>query len=246
VASATSDAGTMTRRRVALRRTPIAAALLLALAADARPGAAADLVRWRTPDGREGLADDASRVPPGAEIVSVRPSGDRRPPREPAAAATRARPPGAPAAATPGAPPGEAAAGERLAADAGTEEDALRAGRCAAAGLARDCSAEQLDEVAGWRGRARSAREERARAEERAAAERERWERCRDALTLVACRDGALEAAEADLARATAAEERVTDACRREGCRPEWLREEPFPVPEAAGAANEAGPDYAD
>lgn len=209
----------------------VAASLLIAPA----PGADGELLRWRTPDGREGIADDPARLPPGAEIVSRR---ERRPASAAGAGedaggvttpdAALAPDAGASAATDDADVSGDADTGSRF------EERLDRAQRCESVGLAHDCSAEQLDVVAGWRGRARMARERRIRAEERLAEEEERWRRCQQELVLVACRERALTAAEAEVRRLEAEEQRVHDECRREGCLPGWLEESAGPDPVSA------------
>ena len=42
------------------------------------PAVAGELLHWRTPDGREGLADDPSRVPPNATVSPQRSATPRR------------------------------------------------------------------------------------------------------------------------------------------------------------------------
>jgi hypothetical protein len=175
-------------------------ALALALAGPA----IAELVEYRTPDGRTGYTNDPARLPPGARIVSAREESAASPPATPAAA-----PPAPGVRATPAASHAESANAES---DAEAEWQ-WRERKASAAGAVdqarRDlASAERL--YSDCRGR-------------------ENYWNARYAHSPVdsSCDDEGdrLEAARERLAEAEAyLADGLFEDCRRSGCLPGWVR----------------------
>jgi hypothetical protein len=214
----------------------LALALLLAIGLAARPAAAGELIRYRTPDGSVGFVDDEKRLPPGVEVVSRTPLERGAPPPPPPAADAAATPPAEPApaardAATAG---GSAAPSDTDGADCETLADPIARTRCRGAreqrcghyGLAPGCAPAQIASARDWCARSEALRAEIASVEDEADAARERHAAClRRSTWRRSCDSDEVEESERAARGAARRVQALEAQCHDEGCLPGWVRE---------------------
>lgn len=191
------------------RRGAFAAVLLLA----APTAWSGELIQFRAADGTIGFVDDASKLPPGARVVSRRASK----PRQSDADEAPARWPFAsepwPSAAEDEAAPFEPSA------------ERARDERCADYGLARGCSAQEAAAARRWCERAASVHAAREGAERSLERAEEAYEECNESAVLIYCSRRQIEWAERQLEDAEGSLEALEEQCRSAGCLPGWVRE---------------------
>jgi hypothetical protein len=209
----------------------------------ALPAPAAEVIRYRTPDGSIGFVDDEKRLPPGVEVLSrtpLEPSAPKPPPPLPPAAAelpasgVAGEPPASDVAGAPGAAPDAAAASDPDEA-CETLENLLERTRCRSArearcshyGLSPGCKAQEIAAAEDWCARGAALREEIAGVDQERDAARERHEEClRDrGLLRPDCASEALEEAEHAARTGERRVEALEEQCHEEGCLPGWVRE---------------------
>jgi hypothetical protein len=191
----------------------VAAAALLLVATAASGG---ELIHFRAPDGRAGMVDHPSKLPPGAVVVERREKTERA---EEPAPASEASPPARldeeAAAARPGGLGGLRPSGAR--------EDAAV---CLRLGLPGDCSPGQVRGAEHWCERGESARRRVEEAEQALVLAEEERENCETAaLRGGYCSENPLEIAEQELEAAERSLSGLEDACRSADCLPGWVRD---------------------
>jgi hypothetical protein len=192
----------------------VAAAALLLLATAASGG---ELIRFRAPDGRVGMVDHPSKLPPGAVVVERREKTERAP--EPAEERRDAPPPAQQ----------DRRSGRGLQARPGDEEEtswrAADSAECLRFGLPTKCSAGKIQIAENWCERGRDARTRIERAEQGLEQAEESLEDCETAsLRGGYCSRGRLEQAEVELEDAEAALAQLESDCRDRDCLPGWVR----------------------
>jgi hypothetical protein len=193
-----------------MRSLAAAAALLLA----ATGASGGELIRFLAPDGRVGIVDHPSKLPPGATVVERRETTERAKERSEALSGEPSAEGGEGAGAGPAAPLEPAPARK-------TES----AGRCLAVGLDSDCTPSELRGASRWCEQGRSARSRIEQAERALEHAEEELDDCETAsLRHGYCTRRWLESAELELESAEQALSSLEDACRDSGCLPGWLR----------------------
>jgi hypothetical protein len=206
------------------------ACLLLGL-----PATAAEVIRYRTPDGSVGFVDDEKRLPPGVEVLSRTPLEPSAPRPAPPASERETRAAPSVASVTPSPVATPLASEEESGADCDALADRLARARCSAArearcshyGLRPGCAAGEIAAAEGWCTRSSALREEIAGVDEARDAARARYDACmgRRSFTPPDCASEELEEAE-HAARASALRvEALEEQCHDEGCLPGWVRE---------------------
>jgi hypothetical protein len=192
-------------------RIALAALLLLAAA----PVSAGELIHFRSPDGRAGMVDHPSKLPPGAIVVERRAKTERA--DEP--------PPPAP---VPGPARRDEASSRAGSAALGDPVPARRSGDAAAClrlGLPADCAAGEIGEARRWCERGESARRRVEQAEQELEQAEESLEDCETgALRGGYCSEQRLESAQFELEDAERSLSDLENACRSGDCLPGWVR----------------------
>jgi hypothetical protein len=180
--------------------------LTVALASGAAPmlASAGELIHFRLPDGREGLVDDPSKVPPGAAI-------ERR-------GATVATPPASPAKRDKPPPPHGGYWSD------GVEAARHLADRCRRYELPPACSEADVTRAKTWATRAAELRLAIKQAEQHVEWYQRDYDECDRSVARV-CSRREVDRAQAELATREHALEILQEECNRQGCLPGWLRE---------------------
>ena len=200
----------------------VAAALLLLAAAAASGG---ELIQFRAPDGRVGMVDDPSKLPPGVVIIERREKAERA--EEPDEPLGGASPPAQRNEALGGAQRNAAPARARVgeAGELGPAQKSGDAAVCLHFGLPAECAADQIRSAEGWCERGRDARGRIERAEHSLEQAEEAFDDCETAsLRGGYCSRSRLDAAELEAEEAESALGQLEETCRDADCLPGWVR----------------------